>query len=61
MSRNYQSFLYDPMDVKSWNPTEGNAGGEPKQRLLLVTAAALKDMPDHRKCMQWQNPQHTIQ
>lgn len=27
ISRNFQSYVYDPMEVKTWNPSEGNGGG----------------------------------
>jgi hypothetical protein len=28
ISRNYMAFLYDPMNIRSWNPSECNGGGE---------------------------------
>ncbi|WIA32798.1 hypothetical protein OEZ86_005980 [Tetradesmus obliquus] len=27
ISRNYMAFLYDPMNIRSWNPSECNGGG----------------------------------
>jgi hypothetical protein len=28
ISRNYMAFLYDPMEIRSWSPSECNGGGE---------------------------------